>query len=184
MIEAFSYWVREFDVDGFRVDVAWGVTERKPEFWPEWRQALKRIKPDLLLLAEASACDPFYFDNGFDAAYDWTGDLRAGAWEIVWDSYQNRQLAYNLHQALTNRPNGYHPDALIFRFLNNNDTGERFITKHGAGMTLAATALLLTLPGIPCIYTGDEVGAEFHPYRAWGRSAGTSRYPDCGITTS
>ncbi|HJS20272.1 MAG TPA: alpha-amylase family glycosyl hydrolase, partial [Anaerolineales bacterium] len=29
MVEAFSYWVREFDVDGFRVDVVWGVAERR-----------------------------------------------------------------------------------------------------------------------------------------------------------
>ncbi|RPI86235.1 MAG: hypothetical protein EHM41_09230 [Chloroflexi bacterium] len=162
--EAFSYWVREFDVDGFRVDVAWGIMQRQPDFWPKWRRELKRIKPDLLLLAEASARDPYYFDNGFDAAYDWTSELGKWAWGLVWDSYKNRQLAPNLDYVLTNRPNGFHPDALIFRFLNNNDTGKRFFTTHGAGMTRISTALLLSLPGIPCIYTGDEIGAEFEPY--------------------
>jgi glycosidase len=168
MTEAFSYWVREFDVDGFRVDAAWGVKQRRPDFWPEWRRALKQIKPDLLLLAESSARDPYYFDNGFDAGYDWTDQLGKWAWETVWDSYKNRQLAYNLEQALSNRPEGYHPDALIFRFLNNNDTGDRFITQQGPGMTMVSTAMLLTLPGIPCIYTGDEVGAEFSPYKSAG----------------
>ncbi|HJW90437.1 MAG TPA: alpha-amylase family glycosyl hydrolase, partial [Anaerolineales bacterium] len=165
MLEAFSYWVREFDVDGFRVDVAWGIRQRNPEFWPRWREELMRIKPDLLLLAEASARDPYYFDYGFDAAYDWTDQLGHWAWELVWDSYKHRQLAYNLHDALTNRPQGFHPDALIFRFLNNNDTGERFITKQGEAMARISTVMLLTLPGIPCIYTGDEIGAEFHPYQ-------------------
>ena len=165
MLEAFSYWVREFDVDGFRVDVAWGILERRPNFWPEWRQELKRIKPDLLLLAEASARDPYYFDNGFDAAYDWTYQLGGWAWKIVWDAYKYRLLAYNLTDALTNAPDGFHPDARVFRFLNNNDTGERFITRHGEGVTKVATALLLTLPGIPCIYTGDEYGLEFEPYQ-------------------
>ena len=32
MMEAFSYWVREFDVDGFRVDAVWGIKERNPEW--------------------------------------------------------------------------------------------------------------------------------------------------------
>jgi glycosidase len=165
IIEAFSYWVREFDVDGFRVDVVWGVKERRPDFWLEWRRALKRIKPDLMLLAEATAREPYYFDNGFDVAYDWTYRPGGWSWEIAWNAYKYRLLSYNLTEALTNRPEGYHPDAVIFRFLNNNDTGKRFITRHGEGVTRVATAMLLTLPGIPCLYTGDEYGREFEPYQ-------------------
>ena len=164
MIEAFSYWVREFGVDGFRVDACWGVKQRRPDFWPMWRKELKRIKPDLMLLAEASARDPYYFDHGYDVAYDWTDALGKWAWQLVWDAYKLRLLNYNLTLALTNGDEGYHPDALIFRFLNNNDTGPRFITRHGEGLTRVATALLLTLPGVPCIYTGDELGEEFKPY--------------------
>jgi glycosidase len=162
MTEAFSYWVRDFDVDGFRVDVAWGVKERKPDYWPRWRRELKRIKPDLLLLAEASARDLYYFDNGFDAAYDWTAQLGKWAWAIAWES--RTLMVYNLNAALTNNNNGFHPDALIFRFLNNNDTGTRFITEHGEELTRVAAAFLLTLPGIPCVYTGDEIGAWYRPY--------------------
>ena len=177
MTEAFAYWVREFDVDGFRVDAAWGVKQRRPDFWPQWRKELKRIKPDLLLLAEASARDPYYFDNGFDVAYDWTNQLGKWAWQIVWDDYKLKLLAYNLTNALTNGHEGFHPDALIFRFLNNNDTGERFITEHGEGVTRVATALLLTLPGVPCIYTGDELGEEFQPYQDSGPLSWIERVP-------
>ena len=168
MIEAFSYWVREFDVDGFRVDACWGVQERRPEFWPEWRRELKRIKPDLLLLAEASARDPYNVENGFDAAYDWTDELGHWAWGQFWGDQAPQtdpaQTIRLLKDALTNAPEGYHPDSLIFRFLNNNDTRARFITTHGEGLTRVATALLLTLPGIPCIYTADEAGQWFLPY--------------------
>lgn len=168
MIEAFSYWVREFDVDGFRVDACWGVQQRRPDFWPEWRRELKRIKPDLLLLAEASARDPYNFENGFDAAYDWTENLGNWAWAGFWgdqgEKVETAQLIKQLKDALTNEPEGYHSDALIFRFLNNNDTRTRFIATHGEDLTRVATALLLTLPGIPCIYTADEVGQWFLPY--------------------
>jgi len=177
MIEAFSYWVREFDVDGFRVDACWGVKQRRPDFWRLWRKELKRIKPDLMLLAEASARDPYYFDNGYDVAYDWTEALGKWAWQLVWDAYKLRLLNYNLTDALTNGDEGYHPDALIFRFLNNNDTGPRFITRHGEGITRVATALLLTLPGVPCIYTGDEYGEEFKPYEDSGPIAWMERVP-------
>ena len=164
MLEAFAYWVRELDVDGFRVDVAWGVKERAADFWPEWRAHLKAIKPDLFLLAEASARDPYYFENGFDAAYDWTEELGHWAWEGVWDAQAPADLVESLHAAVTNHGEGYHPERLVFRFLNNNDTGASFVGRHGTDLTRVASAALLTLPGIPLVYTGEEVGAIFSPY--------------------
>jgi cyclomaltodextrinase len=168
MIEAFGYWVREFGIDGFRADAAWGVRERAPEFWPRLRDELKRIDPDLLLLAEASARDPYYDIVGFDAAYDWTNRLGEWAWRDAFED--GTRTAARLRAALigsrtveADAPMS-RSGALVFRFLNNNDTGERFVTRYGAARTRLAATMLLTLPGLPLLYTGDEVGAEFEPY--------------------
>lgn len=162
VIEAFARWVRDFGVDGFRVDVSWGIRERAPEFWPRWRAELKRIKPDLLLLAEASARDPYYLAHGFDAAYDWTEALGVWAWRDAFA--EGAATAKLLRAALTNGGAGYDAGSYVFRFLNNNDTGARFVTRHGVPKTRVAATMLLTLPGIPGIYMGDEVGAAFEPY--------------------
>lgn len=162
VIEAFAHWVKTYDVDGFRVDVAWGPRERAPEFWPRWRAELKRIEPDLFLLAEAPARDPYYFLHGFDAAYDWTETLGEWAWRAAFDD--RAHTARRLRAAIGSDGAGLHPDALVLRFLNNNDTGARFVTRYGLPRTRVAAAMLLTLPGIPALYTGDEVGAAFQPY--------------------
>jgi hypothetical protein len=158
MVEAFSYWVREFEVDGFRADAAWGPRERAPEFWPRWRAELKRIKPDLLLLAEASAREPYYADHGFDAAYDWTDKLGEWAWRTAFDD--PAQLVGRLRAEIQASLAG----GLVFRFINNNDTGARFVTRYGPDQTRVAAAMLLTLPGLPSLYGGDEVGAAYEPY--------------------
>ena len=157
-IEAFARWVRDFDVDGFRVDAAWGVKQRDADFWPRWRAELKRIKPDLLLLAEAPAGDGYFGKNGFDAAYDWSAQLGRWAWQ---DAFNAVDPVPGLRAALAA---SRHDDALVFRFLDNNDTGLRFFVRHGLRVTRVAAAMLLTLPGLPEIYMGDEVGAEFLPY--------------------
>jgi glycosidase len=161
IIEAFAYWVREFDVDGFRVDVAWGPRQRAPDFWPSWRRELKRIKPDLLLLAEGSARDPFYVRNGFDAAYDWTSTPGKWAWEGAFNDETNTAARLRAEIAASQAD----PETLVFRFLNNNDTGPRFISRYGLERTRVATIMLFSLPGLPSIYTGDEVGAAFEPYK-------------------
>jgi glycosidase len=168
MIEAFAYWIREFGIDGFRADAAWGVRERAPEFWPRLRDELKRIDPDLLLLAEAPARDPYYDMVGFDAAYDWTERLGEWAWRDAFegDGSTATRLRTALIDSRTVEADGpmSRSGALVFRFLNNNDTGERFLTRYGVARTRLAATMLLTLPGLPLLYTGDEVGAEFQPY--------------------
>lgn len=159
VVDSFAHWVREVDIDGFRADVSWGVRERAPEFWPQWREELKRIKPGLLLIAESSARDPYYVANGFDAAYDWTDELGRWAWQGVWSEGKADLAA--LRAALA-APSG--PDSLVFRFLNNNDTGRRFADRHGLEVARVAATLLFTLPGIPLIYSGDELAAAYEPY--------------------
>jgi glycosidase len=165
MIEALAYWVREFDIDGYRVDLAWGIRQRRPDFWAACNRELKRIKPDALLIAEASARDPFYVQHGFAAAFDWTDKLGHWAWTDFLTG--GVPMAQGMTAALTNNGRGYHPASLVFRFLNNNDTGPRFITTYGVDFYRIASAMLLTLPGLPCVYNGDEVGAEFLPYDGW-----------------
>jgi cyclomaltodextrinase / maltogenic alpha-amylase / neopullulanase len=160
MIEAFAYWVRAFDVDGFRVDAAWGPRERAPGFWPRWRAMLKRIKPDLLLLAEASARDSYYAGHGFDAAYDWTDKLGEWAWGAAFADEPHTARRLRAAIAASHAAAG----SLVFRFINNNDTGRRFISRYGIGRTHVGAAMLLTLPGLPALFAGDEVGAAFEPY--------------------
>lgn len=154
---SFAYWVREYNVDGFRVDASWGVKERAPDFWPKCIKQLRKIKPDLLMIAESSTCDPYYATAGFDAAYDWTKDLGKWAWEKAFDA---PEPATALRKAISLSIS----EQLTFRFINNNDTGKRFISKHSIGLTRVAAAMLMTLPGIPCIYMGDENGSQFEPY--------------------
>jgi glycosidase len=162
IIEAFAYWIREFDVDGFRVDAAWGIERRAPDYWPEWREEMKRIKPDLLLLAEATARESYYFRSGFDVGYDWTDHPGQWPWEDLWTFPQEIQPL--LTQALTNGGAGYPRDAIVFRFLNNNDTGERFVDRHGVKLTRVASALQFTVPGMPVLFAGDEIGISYQPY--------------------
>lgn len=157
VIEASAYWVRKFHVDGFRVDAAWGPRQRDPGFWPHWSARLKRIDPDLLLIAEASARDPYYLKSGFDAAYDWTGKLGQWSWQQAFDD--PAATASKLRAAIAASPGDH-----VLRFLDNNDTGRRFIARYGIGTTRVAAAMLLTLPGIPALYTGDDVGAVYQPY--------------------
>jgi cyclomaltodextrinase / maltogenic alpha-amylase / neopullulanase len=158
MDRVFTHWVTEFDVDGFRVDACWGVQLRRPDYWPAWSRMLRDLKPGLLLMAEASARDEYWYKSGYDLAYDWTDDLGRWAWEHVFSD--SAEIAVRLDRALAADPR---PER-VFRFLDNNDTGARFVTRYGPGVTRAAAALVLTLPGVPCVYTGEEVGAEYEPY--------------------
>jgi cyclomaltodextrinase len=158
--QAFLHWVREYDVDGFRVDVAWGVKERRPEFWCQLASELRAVKPDVYLLAEASAQDSWFVKHGFNAAYDWSAELGHWAWEKAFED--KSQVASRLSAALTS---GQTPVDRVARFINNNDTARRFIDRYGVGTTRVAAALLLTLPGLPIVYTGDDVGAGYEPYQ-------------------
>jgi cyclomaltodextrinase / maltogenic alpha-amylase / neopullulanase len=175
MLEAGRYWVEAFDIDGYRIDAVWGVNARRPEFMQDWRVALKHVKPDILLLGEDKATWPSVFDQRFDAAYDWAPEtdwVSHWTWQPAYSSTSNPtifntsssgQRSALLRKALTNNGAGYAPNAVVMHFMENNDTF-RFLPTHDLARTKMVAALLMSLPGIPLIYNGQEVGATTHPY--------------------
>jgi cyclomaltodextrinase / maltogenic alpha-amylase / neopullulanase len=181
MIEAGKYWIEEFDIDGYRIDAVWGTSARTPEAMQNWRMALKSIKPEIFLLGEDKATNPASFDKRFDAAYDWypeEGWVSHWTWQTTFSTSSNptifnhgneRSRSQLLRQALTNRGAGFHPDAKVLRFMENNDTF-RFMETHepnGLERTKMAAGLLFSLHGIPLVYNGQEIGAQRHPYNTF-----------------
>jgi len=176
--EAALYWIREYDIDGYRFDAIWGVNARRPEFMQDLRRKIKSYKPEFLMLGEDKGTWPESFDNRFDVAYDWkpeTSWVSHWSWQYNYDPGNNPTVFNHpnpdarvsmLRDALTNDGNGYPNDARIFRFMENNDT-ERFLPHHGLRRTKMVATLLFSLSSIPLIYNGQEVGAPSHPYETY-----------------
>ena len=172
MLEACKYWVKKFDIDGYRFDAVWAVNARTPAFSQKLKTVLKSIKPNLFLLAEDKGAVANVYKAGFDAAYDWAADT-------AWISRWSWQYTYTpaLNQTIFNYPDAgkrpamlmhaiFHngdPANLRLRFLENNDL-PRFIKNHSAACTEMAAALLFSLPGILMLYNGQEIGFSGHPY--------------------
>jgi cyclomaltodextrinase / maltogenic alpha-amylase / neopullulanase len=176
LIEAAKHWIEKFDIDGYRFDAVWGMNARTPDFAKNLRLAIKRLKPEFLMLAEDKATWPSVFEERFDVAYDWYPEenwVSHWVWQYDFSSNSNPTIFNSggvnnrssmLRNSLNNNGNGYHPDAKVLRFLENNDTYP-FIQHHGLERTKMAAALLFSLDGIPLMYNGQEIGKTGHPYK-------------------
>lgn len=146
MIEMLKHWLREFDLDGFRCDVAMMVPT---DFWERARAELEQIKPDIFMLAEAH--EPDLLVKAFDLDYAWP--LHSSLTEVLMGSAPATRLREVWEDERAKFPRG----AEHMRFSDNHDE-RRAIARFGERGALAASALILTLDGVPLIYNGMEVG--------------------------
>jgi glycosidase len=144
--EMLKFWIRDYDLDGFRCDVAGFIPT---DFWENARTELEKIKPNIMMLAEAN--QPDLLTKAFDLDYSW--DLHSGLTEVL----QGVKPASVL-QTIWNENHAKFPrNALRMRFSDNHDE-RRAIARFGERGALAAQALAFTLDGVPLIYNGMEVG--------------------------
>ncbi|HEY3739052.1 MAG TPA: alpha-amylase family glycosyl hydrolase [Bryobacteraceae bacterium] len=146
MIAMLVHWIREFDLDGFRCDVAGLVPT---DFWNEARRALEQVKPELFLLAEWHAADLLI--EAFDADYAWPFHKTLNA--VFMDGAPASRLREVWAEERAALPEG----ALELRFSDNHDE-RRAIARFGERGALAASVLMFMLDGIPLLYNGQEVG--------------------------
>jgi len=146
MLAMLKYWIQECDVDGFRCDVAYMVPT---DFWIQARAELKKIKPDIMLLAEASK--PELLTKAFDADYSWP--MLATLNNVLLRGAPATDLRRTWEEDLRQFPKG----SLHLRISDNHDEA-RAVARYGIRGALAASALMFTLDGVPLLYNGMEVG--------------------------
>lgn len=146
MLDMLKYWLREFDLDGFRCDVAGMVPT---DFWETARAELAKIKPDIVMLAEANK--PELLVNAFDIDYAWP--FHSILTDVIQKGAPAEAIPLNWSVEHQRFPKG----ALEMRFSDNHDE-RRAIVRFGEGGALAASALIFTMDGVPMLYNGMEVG--------------------------
>lgn len=146
MISMLKYWVREFDLDGFRCDVASMVPT---DFWEQARAELERVKPGIIMLAEASK--PDLLVKAFDFDYSWP--LHATLNRVMLDGAPATDLKRSWEESRRLFPQG----ALHLRISDNHDEA-RAVARFGIRGALAAQVLMLGIDGVPLFYNGMEAG--------------------------
>ncbi len=142
-------------VDGFRCDVAWAVPHT---FWKNFRFALKAMNFDVLLLDEVLPRQPSFHDKEFDMSYD--TDFYGNILDVLHGRKPISAIPLGIEKSRANYPEG----AQSLRYLENHDL-PRFIEQFGARLTRMMAVVLLTVPGTPLIYYGQEHGVrEMRPY--------------------
>lgn len=175
MLDVLSFWVKEFDIDGFRFDASWGPSSRYPAFYREVSAYLRKIKPHIILMAEDMTGYPVHYEgsghphlknSGFNWAYDWNN--RDPHWISKWSfqsSEEQGETVFNEVNAVkaaemfvksvtyTQNDSGISP----VRYIENNDT-PGFLKNHSVRESRFAASLMFLLPGVPMIFYGQETG--------------------------
>ncbi len=147
-----SYWIKECDIDGWRLDVGDEISHL---FWKNFRKAIRSVKKDMLIIGEI---------------WHYAGDFLEGD---EWDTVMNYPFYLNLIDLLADKKInvsqfvqnlGYLEGRLnkkcyplMWNLIDSHDTA-RFlhICNDNKKKQHLAAAFQLLLPGMPMIYYGDE----------------------------
>ncbi len=150
MNDAMEYWVREFNIDGYRCDVAAMVPF---EYWKQLRPKLDAIKP-VFMLAEANEAE--LHENGFDMTYNWP--LK----DIMNDIAQGKKDVSALDNHIIEEDSLYNQNDYRMTFTTNHDenswNGTVFERLGEAVETFAV--LTNVIEGMPLVYSGQEAGLD------------------------
>lgn len=146
IIEMLKMWVRDYDLDGFRCDVAGFVPT---DFWETARAEVDKIKADTIWLAEWES--PDLLVKAFDLDYSWAN--HSALTEVL----QGNKPASEIRRVWEEQKAKFPKNSLRMRFSDNHDE-RRAIARFGEKGALAAQALAFTLDGVPMFYNGMEAG--------------------------
>lgn len=155
IFEVARMWLKDNNIDGWRLDA---IEEIPVDFVWALRRECKSARPDALLLAETVH-----------------GDFRTYVDEDLCDTGTNYQFYDPLWQALSSQDLtvldsafarifdaevGLYRHLMLMNFIGNHDV-ERIASRlDNPAQVFLALLLMMTVPGIPSLYYGDEIGLK------------------------
>ncbi|GMQ24173.1 alpha-amylase family glycosyl hydrolase [Algoriphagus sp. oki45] len=156
------FWLEEVGVDGFRLDAAKHIfPDDRPldnhEFWKEFRSKMEAIKPDVYLVGEVydkkEIVAPYL--PGLPALFNF--DFHYTLIEAL--NTENGMLLAEKQKEVLDFYQGITPSFIDATFSSNHDQ-PRLLNdlKSDPDKYKQASAILLTMPGAPYLYYGEEIG--------------------------
>ncbi len=164
MFETATYWLDTIGVDGFRLDAVLYILEEGDQlqntastlqFWQDYNTHVKSVNPDVVSVGEAwtgtSTVLQYVIDDRLDFCFEF--DLSYAILGGV-----NGSDAGNI-SSKAQQVYGLYPYLQFGTFLTNHDQ-DRVLSVLGfdEGKAKVAAGIYMTLPGIPFVYYGEEIG--------------------------
>jgi cyclomaltodextrinase len=154
LFEAAASWIREFNIDGLRLDTADCIDMG---FLRELAAWCRRIRSDFWLLGEVihgNYCQ-WVHPGGLDSVTNYE------AYKGLFSSHNDRnyfEIAYSLDRQFG--PRGLYSNLHLYAFTDNHDVNRLASVLKNPRHLYPAYCLLFTMPGVPSIYYGSEFGLQ------------------------
>ena len=158
------FWASEVKVDGFRLDAARHIfPDERPQdnhkWWEYFLKEMQKVNKDFYLVGEvwapAEVVGPYL--KGIPALFNF--DM-AGAIIKALNTGQADSLAIK-HKVIRDFYKTVNPNYIDATFLTNHDQNRVMSSlNNDVDKNKIAAAILLTLPGSPYLYYGEEIGMQ------------------------
>ena len=156
LFDAIRGWVRDYDIDGLRLDVAYCLDL---DFLAALRELANTVKPEFVLMGETLHGDYNRWMN--DRACHAVTNYEC--YKGLYSSFNTgnmHEIAYSLNRQFGNEQwclyTGKHP----MSFLDNHDVTRIASILTDKNCLKPAYGLLFGMPGVPAVYYGSEWGIE------------------------
>ena len=146
LITIMEFWIKEFDIDGFYFT---DTVQLNNDFLKQTQEKLTSIKKEFVLISNSTHPENIHFTHAIDDS----------SFLNIYKNLENfDSLSNKISDLLEKEKNNYSADALIYRSLENSTTPRASSSLEN--QFSPASVLLLTFPGIPAIYNGQEIASE------------------------
>ena len=157
LMDAVRFWIREFGIDGLRLDVSYLLP---PWFMELLRRTVREEKSDFFLVGEVIHCTNFA-QNLCPARLDSITNYECFKGMLsAFNSKNLFEIEHSLTRLFSSQPWALYTGKHVLNFVDNHDVARACTALKEKRNLLNLYTLLFTMPGIPCVYYGSEFGAE------------------------